>query len=66
MVWPIDSGGTMYSDQDDIACGVRMAVVAVISAIVTATIVISAGEAWLSRVSSNDRSPAPTLIRTSG
>jgi len=56
----------MYSDQDDIACGVRMAVVAVISAIVTATIVISAGEAWLSRVSSNDRSPAPTLIRTSG
>ena len=57
----------MHSDQDEIARGLRMAVVAVVSAIVTATVVIGAGEAWLSRAAASGQTPPPPqLILTSG
>jgi len=59
----------MPSDQDEIARGLRLAAVAVVSAIVTATVVIGAGNAWLSRsppTSSDVASPTPQLIQTSG
>ena len=57
----------MHSDQDEIARGLRMAAVAVVSAIVTATVVIGAGEAWLSRATANGQTPPPPqLILTSG
>ena len=56
----------MHSDQDEIARGLRMAAVAVISAIVTATVVIGAGEAWLSRAPASGPSSSPQLILTSG
>jgi len=59
----------MPSDQDEIARGLRLAAVAVVSAIVTATVVIGAGNAWLSRSLPTSRdvaSPTPQLIQTSG
>ena len=59
----------MHSDQDEIARGLRLAAVAVISAVVTATVVIGAGNAWLSLrhpASMGAALPAPRLIQTSG
>ena len=59
----------MHSDQDEIARGLRMAAVAVISAVLTATVVIGAGNAWLSRkhpASMDAALPAPQLIQTAG
>ncbi len=56
----------MYSDQDEIARGLRMAAIAVVSAIVTATVVIGAGEAWLSKPPASEPSRPSPLIVTSG
>ena len=58
----------MQSDQQDIAQGLRMAAVAVVSAVITATAVIGAGQAWLSH-SAAAQADAPSggqLIQTAG
>lgn len=61
-------GETVQSDREDIARGLKMAAVAVVSAVITASIVIGVGEAWLSRTSAAEAaSPSGgQLIRTAG
>lgn len=55
----------MHSDREDIARGLRMAAVAVVSAVVTATVVIGAGQAWLSHNTDNaSQMSGGRLIRT--
>lgn len=56
----------MPSDEHEMAQGLRLAAVAVISAVITATAVIGAGHVWISRSiqpAADERLP---LIRTSG
>lgn len=53
-------------DQDDLGQGLRLIAVAVASAVVTATLVISAGGAALDRVRGDAAPVVPVLIRTSG
>lgn len=53
-------------DEDDWGQGLRLIAVAVASAVVTATLVISAGGAALDHVRGEDQPTVPSLIRTSG
>jgi len=58
----------MPSDQDEIVRGLRLAAVAVASAVATATVVIGAGGAWIALMqpaTSAAVTPAPDLIRAS-
>ena len=61
-------GETVQSDREDIARGLKMAAVAVVSAVITASVVIGVGEAWLSRTTASETaSPSGgQLIRTAG
>ena len=64
-------GETVQSDSEDIARGLKMAAVAVMSAIITASVVIGVGEVWLSRTAAEGASNGASasdgpLIRTSG
>ena len=61
-------GETVQSDREDIARGLKMAAVAVVSAVITASVVIGVGEAWLSRTSAAvTASPSGgQLIQTTG
>ena len=61
-------GETVQSDREDIARGLKMAAVAVVSAVITASVVIGVGEAWLSHTSAAETaSPSGgQLIRTAG
>ena len=67
----------MYPDDGEervaLAAGLRLAAIALASAVVTATVVIGAGGAWLDRLHSTASStasipaePTAQLIRTSG
>lgn len=52
------------NDQTEIAQGLKMTAVAVVSAIITATLVIGAGNAWVSRHAQDTDQPSVPLIRT--
>ena len=55
------------TDREDIARGLKLAAVAVVSALVTASVVIGVGEAWLSRAAAEATSPSGgQLIHTAG
>jgi hypothetical protein len=56
----------MPSDEQEMAKGVRLAAVAAISAIITATAVIGAGQFWISRSVQTSPSEQPLLIQTAG
>jgi hypothetical protein len=61
----------MPSDQEELAQTLRLAAVAVVSAVVTATAVIGAGQFWIARSAhavsaSVTPSEAPLLVRTAG
>lgn len=51
----------MTPERDDIAHGLRMAGIAVVSAILTATAVIGAGEAWSDRAAP-EQAPADAAL----
>ncbi|CAN5449156.1 hypothetical protein BH10PSE1_BH10PSE1_06670 [soil metagenome] len=56
-------------DQQALAHGLRLAVIAIVSAVMTATLVIGVGGAWLDRGGHTSTIPVQTpgqLIRTSG
>ena len=55
------------ADRQDIERGLKLAAVAIVSALVTASVVIGVGEAWLSRSAAEAASPSgAVLIRTAG
>jgi hypothetical protein len=60
----------MPSDQEEMAQGLRLAAVALVSAILTATAVIGAGQFWLARSTPSTSAAVPTeqalLVRTAG
>lgn len=56
----------MPSDEQEMAKGMRLAAVAVVSAIVTATAVIGAGQFWISKSADMGPSDPSLLIRTAG
>lgn len=56
----------MPSDEQEIARGMRLAAVAAVSAIITATAVIGAGQFWISRSIATTPSDPSLLIRTAG
>lgn len=60
----------MPSDLEEMAHGLRLAAVAVVSAVITAVAVIGAGQLWLARSAHAAPSGAPAeqavLVRTAG
>ncbi len=60
----------MPSDLEEMAHGLRLVAVAVVSAVITATAVIGAGHVWIARYASATpaatASEAPVLVRTVG
>ncbi len=64
----------MPSDLEEMAHGLRLVAVAVVSAVITATAVIGAGQLWIARYASSPAGPAassaspdqPRLVRTAG
>lgn len=68
----------MPSDLEEMAHGLRLVAVAVVSAVITATAVIGAGHLWIARYASPDAGPTPVaetpvtpseqamLVRTAG
>lgn len=60
----------MPSDLEEMANGLRLAAVAVVSAVITATAVIGAGHLWIARYAASTPATtpaeAPVLVRTAG
>ena len=56
----------MPSEDHEMAKGMRLAAVAVASAVITATVVIGAGQFWISRSAQTTQPDTSLLIRTAG
>ena len=54
----------MPSEDHEMAKGMRLAAVAIVSAVITATVVIGAGQLWISRSVQPTASDQHLLIRT--
>ncbi|QTC90639.1 hypothetical protein IFJ75_15545 [Brevundimonas goettingensis] len=60
----------MPSDLEEMAHGLRLAAVAVVSAVITAVAVIGVGQVWVARTAQSSSATAPVeqavLVRTAG
>lgn len=56
----------MAPEQHELTHGLRMAGVAVVSAVIVAAVVIGAGEALMARAETGAQADAPLVIRTGG
>ena len=56
----------MQADEQEMATGMRLAAVAVVSAVVTATAVIGAGQVWIAKSARTVVAEPHLLIRTVG
>lgn len=56
----------MPSDEQEMVTGMRLAAVAIAFAVLTATVVIGAGQFWIARSVQTSLSEQPLLIRTAG
>ena len=56
----------MPSGEQEMVKGMRLAAVAVASAVITATVVIGAGQFWISKSPHPTPAEQPMLVRTAG